>query len=349
MLRASNSPILITGHTGFKGAWLVILLKTLGIPAVGYSLEPAENSLYNLANLTGVIPECFADIRDRETFSAFLDLHKPQTILHMAAQPLVLKSYEEPFETFSTNVLGTAAILEASFKKDFVKRIGVVTTDKVYENKNTGQRFLENDPLRGKDPYSASKVGTEAVVAAWQQISKVKGGPRVISFRAGNVIGGGDLADDRIIPDLVRAYESGTIAAIRNPESTRPWQHALDPLLGYLTALDQLEILDKEINSLNFGPVDKSLTVQDLLTLIKDEWLEDLKFETSVNDSNQNMEAIELGLDSTLAETILGWRPTFTQPQAISETARWWKNFIKDQRTARELCDTDIKLALRQY
>ena len=167
--------MLVTGHTGFKGAWLIQLLIHLEIPTIGYSLKPEKDSLYQSASLTGLIPERFADIRDREALQSFVDEHKPSSILHMAAQPLVLKSYKEPEETFSVNVMGTASILDLAFKVSSVTRVGIVTTDKVYKNENQGRRFKENDTLGGKDPYSASKVGTESVVAAWQQIQKFSG------------------------------------------------------------------------------------------------------------------------------------------------------------------------------
>ena len=185
-------PILITGHTGFKGAWLTILLEHIGIPTIGYSLPPEKHSLYERANLEGRIPELFADIRDLLLVKDFMAKHKPSAIIHMAAQPLVLESYKSPRETFDTNVMGTVNILDAAFESDHVKAIIVVTTDKVYRNDNSGRAFIESDPLEGKDPYSASKVGAEAAVSAWQQIAKISDGPKVVSVRAGNVIGGGD-------------------------------------------------------------------------------------------------------------------------------------------------------------
>jgi CDP-glucose 4,6-dehydratase len=246
-----SGPVLITGHTGFKGTWLTILLEKLGIPTIGYSLKPLQGSLFERAEVTGRIPELFADIRDRNSLNSFIELHKPSCVIHMAAQPLVLESYNNPFETFDINVMGTVNLLETSFNHDFIQSIVVVTTDKVYRNDNSGRKFIETDPLEGKDPYSASKVATEAVVSAWQQISKAQGGPRVISVRAGNVIGGGDFANNRIIPDLVRSImiEKKDVV-IRNPESTRPWQHVLDSLAGYILALEatllgNLENLDK--------------------------------------------------------------------------------------------------------
>jgi CDP-glucose 4,6-dehydratase len=252
-LRELPGPLLLTGHTGFKGTWMTFLLEHLNVPVVGYSLHAEEDSLFDRAERTAAIPEVFADIRDYETLEKFIDLHKPSIIIHMAAQPLVLKSYENPRETFDVNVMGTVNVLDIAIKKNFVKAIIVVTTDKVYRNDNSGRAFVETDPLEGKDPYSASKVGAEAVVSAYQQVSKVDGGPSVVSVRAGNVIGGGDYAVNRLLPDLIRGYLNSKIVQIRNPESTRPWQHVLDPLLGYLLALESA-ITVKTFDSFNFGP-----------------------------------------------------------------------------------------------
>ena len=208
-LRDLPGPVLLTGHTGFKGTWMTFLLEHLDVPVVGYSLPAEKDSLYDRAERVGVIPEKFGDILNYELLEQFIDKHNPSTIIHMAAQPLVLKSYENPRATFDVNVMGTANVLDIAFKKDFIEAIVIVTTDKVYKNDDSGRAFIETDPLGGKDPYSASKVGTEAVVAAWQQIAKISGGPQVYSARAGNVIGGGDFAESRLIPDIIRGLVRG--------------------------------------------------------------------------------------------------------------------------------------------
>ena len=207
-LRELPGPLLLTGHTGFKGTWMTFLLEHLNVPVIGYALPAEEDSLYARSIRTGSITEVFGDIRDYRKLEHFIDQGKPSVIVHMAAQPLVLKSYDSPLETFDVNVMGTANLLDIAFKRDYIKTILVVTTDKVYRNDNMGNPFSENDSLEGKDPYSASKVGTEAVVKAWQQIASTTGGPRVVSVRAGNVIGGGDYARDRIIPDIIRGIIS---------------------------------------------------------------------------------------------------------------------------------------------
>jgi CDP-glucose 4,6-dehydratase len=345
-LRELPGPLLLTGHTGFKGTWMTFLLEHLEVPVIGYSLAAEKDSLYDRAVLTGVIPEAFADIRDYEALEQFIDLHKPSTIIHMAAQPLVLKSYESPRETFDVNVMGTVNVLDIAFKKDFVIAIIIVTTDKVYRNDNSGRAFIETDPLEGKDPYSASKVGTEAVVAAWQQIAKVSGGPKVVSVRAGNVIGGGDFAKDRIIPDLVRGAISGLTVEIRNPESTRPWQHVLDPCVGYLMALEAL-LQGIELKALNFGPDTASLEVRVVAET-------SLKIFPNINlcipeshAKNPSAESKILGLNPEFAGRHLNWRSKWSQIEAISLTFIWWKEVLSKNAKIEELCRNEIKSYLR--
>ena len=345
-LRELPGPLLLTGHTGFKGTWMTLLLEHLEIPLVGYSLEPEMHSLFDRAKRIRAIPEVFADVRDYRTFEKFIDEHKPSTIIHMAAQPLVLKSYENPRETFDVNVMGTVNVVDAAFKKDFVKAIIIVTTDKVYRNDNSGRAYIETDPLEGKDPYSASKVGTEAVVTAWQQIAKVFGGPRVISVRAGNVIGGGDFAENRIIPDLVRGVLTGTSVLIRNPESTRPWQHVLDPCKGYLMALEK-SLTNFDIGNLNFGPIDTSLTVREVVQNAK-QFFPNL--ETSLDTSHQNTvkESLRLNLDSERSYNYLNWSPCFSQEKAVELSFAWWEKVINSKGEIKELCLHDIERLLKK-
>jgi CDP-glucose 4,6-dehydratase len=344
-LRELPGPLLLTGHTGFKGTWMTFLLEYLNVPVVGYSLPAEKNSLYHRAERKGAIPEALSDIRDYTALEKFIDLHKPSTIIHMAAQPLVLKSYASPRETFDVNVMGTVNVLDIAFKRDFVKAIIVVTTDKVYRNDNSGQAFVETDPLEGKDPYSASKVGTESVVAAWQQIAKVSGGPKVVSVRAGNVIGGGDFAENRIIPDLIRGAMSGKPAEIRNPVSTRPWQHVLDPLWGYLLTL--VETLHaKPLKSLNFSPREQSLSVAEVVEISITSW-DAIKAQTKSVKLNGiesvSVESKELQLDSSQASDLVKWRPIFTQQEAIVSTIHWWKLHSLKKIPASDLIETDIK------
>jgi CDP-glucose 4,6-dehydratase len=299
-LRKLDGPVLVTGHTGFKGTWLTLLLEQLGVPAVGLSLPPEEGSLYQRLNREGLNEEIFADIRNFESVNKFIKEKQPAAVINMAAQPLVMESYITPRETFETNVMGTVNVLDSSFATKSVKAIIAVTTDKVYKNDNSGQLFKENDPLAGKDPYSASKVGSESAIAAWQQITRVQGGPPVVSVRAGNVIGGGDWAENRLLPDLIRGFISEKPIPIRNPNSTRPWQHVLDPLLGYVMVLEAV-LAGQNIEAMNFGPDDKSISVKEVVEICASVWSPagGIKFEYETN--SEGIEAVNLDLDSSLA------------------------------------------------
>jgi CDP-glucose 4,6-dehydratase len=261
-------------------------------------------------------------------------------VFHLAAQPLVLRSYEIPVETFEVNVIGTANVINSAFLSDSVVAIGAVTTDKVYKNLNTGKRFIESDPLEGKDPYSASKVGSEAVIAAFQSISDVKHGPRLISLRAGNVIGGGDYAKDRLIPDLIRAVEENRSVAIRNLESTRPWQHVLDPLVGYLLAVEYA-LKGNCQKAYNFGPIEDSLRVSEVINIFKRSLGEGV--EIILENGNPKLEAKSLGLSVELAMNDLSWKPVFTQFNAIEATFGWWTRVLEGKSTALDAVKLDIE------
>lgn len=348
-LRELPGPVLLTGHTGFKGTWMTFLLENLGIPVIGYSLPPEKDSLFHRSNRTGTIPEVFADIRDYNSLEKFIDEHKPSTIVHMAAQPLVLKSYETPRETFDVNVMGTVNVLDIAFKKDYIQTIVVVTTDKVYKNDDSGHAFIETDALQGKDPYSASKVGTEAAVSAWQHIGRVFGGPRVLSVRAGNVIGGGDFAENRIIPDLIRGVMTGKTVEIRNPQSIRPWQHVLDPLVGYLQSLEYA--LENEINSsINFGPSKERLTVAQICALSVAFWREQGN-ELKILENFQKEKVVEsriLELNSQFANKTLNWKTVWNPSRALVETLDWWNQAINFGKAPSELVKSDIQKYLTE-
>lgn len=344
-LRKLTGPILITGHTGFKGTWLTLLLERLEIPVVGLSLAPEPESLFDRANRTGRISESFADIRDFVTVDRFLKMHRPSAIFHMAAQPLVLESYKTPRETFETNVMGTANILDAAFKLNSVEAIVVVTTDKVYRNDNSGRPFIESDPLAGKDPYSASKAGTEAVVAAWQQISKISGGPNIVAARAGNVIGGGDWAENRLIPDLIRGFANGSKVIVRSPESTRPWQHVLDPLHGYVMALEAI-LKGDSTPAINFGPDASSLSVREVVDICRKTWPTKAEVAFSQDPSSDNLEAASLQLDSGFARKTLGWESYWSQEASITSTMFWWDKVLNKSTKPEDACQSDIEILL---
>lgn len=335
--------MLVTGHTGFKGMWLTLLLERLGIEVCGLSLEAEPDSLYNRLGRHGKIDEKIVDIRSYESVHSAIHTLRPTVVFHLAAQPLVLQSYADPRGTFDTNVQGTVNVLDATFKTDFVQNISVITTDKVYENDNSGKRFEESDSLSGKDPYSASKVGTEAAVAAWRQLRKYSSGPTICSLRAGNVIGGGDFAESRLLPDLIKGFSAKKIVEIRNASSTRPWQHVLDPLIGYVLATSK-NMIDGEVQAMNFAPDGDSLSVREVANIAKASWGEDAKI--ALIESSKNLEAESLQLNANLAKHVLGWKPSWTQEQAVQSTVQWWKSVLLDQKTALEACDYDLNFAL---
>jgi CDP-glucose 4,6-dehydratase len=346
--RITDRPILLTGHTGFKGAWFQRLLQALGYEVAGFSLEPKPGSLYSELQPNNAMHEQFGDIRNHSELKSFVAAIRPEIIFHFAAQAIVLDSYTDPLGTFSTNVLGTANLLESAFACDSVKAVAVVTTDKVYENQESGRKFLETDSLMGKDPYSASKVGTEQVVAAWRQIEKVSGGPKVISLRAGNVIGGGDIHPTRLMPQLIHSFTTGNKLLIRNPQATRPWQHVLDPLHGYLKAV-QHQLAGNDVSALNFSCDSNSLTVSEVVTSACKKWGARVDDVVEFNDQpNNKIEARTLDLDSTKSRKILHWKSNWTQEEAVESTISWWKNFKVLGHSPAELCDFEINYSLGQ-
>lgn len=345
-LKDLSGPILVTGHTGFKGTWLMLMLERLGVKAVGFSLPAEPGSLFEQIGHRINSPSVIGDIRDLTQIQNVLIEHSPAAVIHLAAQPLVLESYKLPLETFETNVMGTANLLQASRICKTIRAIVISTTDKVYDNNNSGFPFKETDPLKGKDPYSASKVGTESVISAWQHISMLENGPSIIAARAGNVIGGGDFSKDRIIPDIIRAITKNENPILRNPKSVRPWQHVLDPLSGYLMAL-QHALVEKSFDALNFGPLEIGLSVEDLAKLVIKEWNLD-KMEAVNNVNNEKYEAEVLNLDSTKAMKILGWNPVWNQQEAIAVTSLWWKHVIVEKRDSYETTLADIDNYLKK-
>lgn len=342
-IRSLSGPVLITGHTGFKGTWLGLLLDELRIPYVGYSLKPEKDTLFDRLDRTGSAPELFADILDVNVFKNFVSKHQVKAIIHMAAQPLVLRSYQIPLETFAVNALGTANVLSTATEAKDVSAVIAVTTDKVYRNTNDGRDFLESDPLQGHDPYSASKVAAESAVDAWRKIAQQSGGPQIVSVRAGNVIGGGDWSENRLIPDLIRGFSKLEKVEIRSPDSTRPWQHVLDPLLGYLYTLED-SLRGSTEASYNFGPTTPSLSVKKVVEIASAIWPEDANIVYSKN--NGSMEAQMLGLDPTLAADKLNWQPIWDQEEAVRSSVEWWVNVLKRKMHPMDACLVDISKIL---
>ena len=342
-LKERGSSVLLTGHTGFKGTWMTLLLERLGIEVFGYSLEPVESSLYTCLNRINKINEVFDDIRNYDKLKEFVSKVQPTFIIHMAAQPLVLESYDKPKETFDVNVMGTINLLEISRIIESVKIVGVVTTDKVYKNVGSGRRFVESDQLEGNDPYSSSKVATESAVKAWSTIKSIGNNPKIVSLRAGNVIGGGDLADNRLIPDIIKGFQLGKKVEIRNSMSTRPWQHVLDPLFGYLAAMEYA-LKDNDAKAFNFGPSENSLSVGKVVDIASK--ILNVEFDLKDNVSPLKHESKFLDLDSSLAREQLSWYPTWSQEEAITSTIDWWQKVLVENVDPHKLCLEDIEKRL---
>lgn len=338
--------VLITGHTGFKGSWLAAWLKTLGCRVIGFSL-PTERGTANLFESASVgkgMISIFGDIRVLPSLVAVLDEHKPDMVFHLAAQSLVRRSYGEPVETFSTNIMGTVNVLETLRQTPSVRAAVFITSDKCYENREWFHAYRECDPMGGYDPYSSSKGCAELVISAYRNsFFRERGMPHVASARAGNVIGGGDWADDRLIPDIVKAVSAGEPVIIRNPEAIRPWQHVLEPLRGYLMLGEQLwkggDILAE---AWNFGPGDGDTTsVRELVERVLQYWGKgELKIQC---DSDAVHEAGYLKLDCGKARARLGWRPLLSLNEALEMTVAWYKAYFNNRGSAAIIMDEQIQ------
>ncbi|UPT93813.1 CDP-glucose 4,6-dehydratase [Bradyrhizobium barranii subsp. apii] len=318
--------VFLTGHTGFKGAWASLLLRRLGASVYGYALEPTHpSSLFVTARIADEIRQRIADIRDLSALRAAMTEAEPDIVIHMAAQALVRPSYEEPVETFATNVMGTVHVLEAARQLRSVRVILNVTSDKCYENNGAGVAFREVDRLGGDDPYSNSKACAELVTHSYRHsFFKAPGAARVATGRAGNVFGGGDWARDRLVPDAMQAFLAGEPLRIRNPNSVRPWQHALDPVLGYLTLVERLAADGRFIGGWNFGPdaaseVPVGAVVEHLIA----QWGEGARWTADAGPHPH--EAAYLRLDCAKARSEVGWTPRLDLTQGLRLTVDWYK------------------------
>lgn len=319
--------VLVTGHTGFKGSWLCLWLRALGAEVTGLALDPStEPSHWDLLKLS--ISDHRADIRDETAVRGIFAAARPEIVFHLAAQPLVRRSYREPVTTWATNVMGTAHVLEAVRHTPDVRAVVVVTTDKCYENREWPWAYRERDRLGGHDPYSASKAGSELVAASYRTaFLQQPSAPLLATARGGNVIGGGDWSEDRLIPDLVRSVVAGEPLIIRSPHATRPWQHVLDCLSGYLLLGQRLLAEDIACaDAWNFGPDGEgSRTVDEVLRDLARAWPQ-LRWE--VTSGPQPHEAGLLQLDTAKAKMHLGWRPVWNLQKAISYTADWYRKLL---------------------
>lgn len=318
--------VLVTGHTGFKGAWLSLWLDSLGARVTGLALPPEqEPSLFELLAPWSGSASVFADIRERPAVSRAVAEAEPEVIFHMAAQALVRRSYREPALTFAINVMGTIHLLEAARAISGLKAVVLVTSDKVYLNTGAGEAFREEDRLGGRDPYSSSKACTELVAVAYRQNFFATGGPGLATARAGNVVGGGDWAEDRLVPDFLRALKAGVPLRLRNPQAVRPWQHVLEPLRGYLMLAEKLAGASATVPAaLNFGPDGgDARPVAWVAERLGEAWQGAKGWEpdTGANPS----EASTLTLDAGLAKEVLGWCPRLTVEEALDWTVAWHK------------------------
>ncbi|MGC1183366.1 CDP-glucose 4,6-dehydratase [Legionella sp.] len=336
--------VLITGHTGFKGSWLSLILQLSGADLIGFALPPPKNpNLFTVANIADNMTSLMGDIRDFDQIFTVVKQHQPEIIIHMAAQPLVRYSYKAPVETYETNVMGTVHILEAARQVGCVKTIINVTTDKCYDNKEWHWGYRENDRLGGYDPYSNSKACSELVTNAYRMSYFNSTSIGLASARAGNVIGGGDWAEDRLIPDIIRACRNKISVSIRNPHALRPWQHVLEPLSGYLLLAERVHYEPSiYADAWNFGPNENDVQpVRWIADFIVKHWNQPASW--ILDKDHHAHEATSLKLDCSKSQSLLGWRPRWDLEKGLKETVEWYQAFFSNA-DIREKTIAQIKL-----
>lgn len=333
--------VLLTGHTGFKGAWLALMLHRLGAHITGISLPPTSvPNLFGIARIDDVSDSHLCDIRDASAINALIDKSQPEIVFHLAAQALVRASYKDPLTTFGTNVQGTANVLDAVRHLSCVRVVVVVTTDKVYRSHEQHYPCRETDALGGHDPYSASKAAAEIVIASYRDSYLAVKKIAVASARAGNVIGGGDWSEDRLIPDAVRAWNSNHTLQIRRPQAVRPWQHVLEPLSGYLKLAEELWQHPNLAGAYNFGPeTSEAATVREVVQLAQRDYrMGQVSWEDGGDGPH---EAGWLALEVAKARTVLGITPRWSLREAVGQTMSWYRH-QHEGGDARTLCEADI-------
>ncbi len=327
-----DKKVFITGHTGFKGSWLSLWLQSCGAHLAGYALAPAKQNLFEDTHVDEGMESVAGDVRDLEQLRSTIEKHKPEVLFHLAAQSLVRYSYRYPVETFSTNLMGTVNVLEAARQSESVRVVVIITSDKCYDNKEWVWGYRENDPMGGFDPYSCSKGGAELITASYRNsffpVNEYdQHGVGLASARAGNVIGGGDWSEDRLIPDIIKAFMERTPVSIRNPSAIRPWQHVLEPLSGYMHLAESLwDDGPRFSQAWNFGPNDKDAKsvgwiVKRLAALWGDgaQWV--------INTDHQPHEAHYLKLDCSKAKSLLGWSPRLSLDNALEWTTDYYRTY----------------------
>jgi CDP-glucose 4,6-dehydratase len=326
-----NKKILITGHTGFKGSWLSIWLNLLGADVTGIALDPkTDRDLFVLSGIGNKIKDYRQDIRNLNKLIEIFRIAKPEIVFHLAAQPLVLESYNNPVDTYETNIMGTINILESIRQTENIRAAIMVTSDKCYENHETLRGYTENDPMGGYDPYSSSKGAAEIVIKAYKNsFFNGENSSGIASARAGNVIGGGDWSENRIVPDCIRSFENNKKVLLRNPKATRPWQHVLEPLGGYLHLAERLyNHPEKHAEAWNFGP-EKS-DQQTVLEIVKCFINHYRSGEVEFDESQNKHEAGLLALDISKAKEKLKWNPLLDFDSSVRLTAAWYLNYKKE-------------------
>ena len=325
--------VFVTGHTGFKGGWLSLWLHEVGAHVFGYALPPeSEPNLFVAAGIDRIVDSTIADVRDLSTLSESLSRSEAEVVFHLAAQPLVQRGYADPIGTYSTNVMGTAHVLEAACQCQSVRAVVVVTTDKCYESREWVWGYRENDRLGGDDPYSSSKACAELLTHAYRRTftGQDKRDLLIATARAGNVIGGGDWARDRLIPDAVRAFGAGEVLLIRAPHSVRPWQHVLEPLSGYIALAEQLLKGEAKLaDAFNFGPMPgNARSVQEIVNAVAELWGNRAQYRIDCRDYPP--ETRLLSIDSTKAMTMLDWWPRLDLTTTLKMTVDWYKAHLRD-------------------
>ena len=334
--------VFLTGHTGFKGSWLALWLQALGADLAGLSLAPPSGpSLFEAGRVQNGMVSNLGDVRDLKAVVEAMKTHRPEIVIHMAAQPLVRFSYTDPVETYATNVMGTVHVLDAARRVDSIRCIINVSTDKCYENREWVWGYREDEAMGGHDPYSNSKGCSELVTSAYRRSFFQEGGAALASARAGNVIGGGDWATDRLVPDILRAFERHEPVRIRNPQSTRPWQHVLEPLSGYLTLAERLWTGKQEFaEGWNFGPRDDdSQPVSWIVERMAEAWGQDARWQ--IENGKHPHEANYLKLDISKAKHRLGWQPRWSLERSLGEVISWHRAWL-DGHDVRAMCLTQI-------
>ncbi len=338
-----DKTVLVTGHTGFKGSWLSLWLQQLGANVIGYALfPPTDPSLFATAQVDRGMTSIIGDVRDLAPFQTIFQRYEPEIVIHLAAQPLVRESYKDPLLTFSTNVLGTAHMLEAARQTGSTRVVVSITSDKCYQNEEWVWGYRETDRLGGHDPYSASKAAAEMVIAAYRDSFMAEAGIALASTRAGNVIGGGDWAKDRLVPDIMRSVMAGRPVIIRNPQATRPWQHVLEPLNGYLTVAEHLWEYGRDYaTAWNFGPNDDDVKpVSWICDYITKTWGGGATWQ--LDHADHPHENTLLKLDCSRAKARLGWRPKLSLAEALDWIVDWFQAYQRGAEM-RAVTETQIR------